>query len=569
MIRLQYSNSSQCNVPADLENVSRVSNLLREYCELRLLDPVIWTSLELGFCEALNNAIEHGCQKNPKRTVFVKWKWIGEDLDIEIEDPGDFQPEDRAAVLPKNQLDESGRGLYIINSVFDRVEHMSSEYGHKVHLRKSLPPPQNALAKMQELYESLQNVSGELNQSYAELSALQGFANDICSSSTLGGVIERSIEHLKSAFDLPQVDIWLERGNHLENAMGEESAPISLVENSTLSIARAYRNQREQIVVDCQGLDSADPLHSQNRCALIEPISCQGEQIGVTAIQLQINRLTEVELTIARSVRIFNQLLALSIAKTDSERHRKEIERSKAQLEIASEIQQSLLPSEFPKSPYCRITGRCIAAQAIGGDYIDAIEIKGQGLLLIIADVMGKGVPAALLATIFRTAIHSRLNLAETPGWLLSRINEQFHSELGHLNMFITAQAAYFCYRDKSLKLASAGHCPAFLSRPTEPLPEQLNAEGLPLGIRADYIYEERLFKLTEGERIVFITDGIYEAENQAGEMLGLNGFAQQLPHIWRGNFEEFPENALAVIATHAHGGASQDDKTLLALEVL
>ena len=91
----------------------------------------------------------------------------------------------------------------------------------------------------------------------------------------------------------------------------------------------------------------------------------------------------------------------------------------------------------------------------------------------------------------------------------------------------------------------------------------------MPLGITADYIYEERLFKLSKGERIVFITDGIYEAENQAGEMLGLNGFAQQLPHIWQGDFEEVPENALAIVATHAQGGASQDDKTLLALEVL
>ena len=135
--------------------------------------------------------------------------------------------------------------------------------------------------------------------------------------------------------------------------------------------------------------------------------------------------------------------------------------------------------------------------------------------------------------------------------------------------MFITAQAAYYCYRDRSFKLASAGHCPAFLSRPNESFPEQLNAEGLPLGIQSDYIYEERLFKLFEGDRLVFITDGIYEAENQAGEMLGLSGFARYLPQIWQGGFEEVPENALAVVATHAQGGASQDDKTLLALEVL
>jgi serine phosphatase RsbU (regulator of sigma subunit)/anti-sigma regulatory factor (Ser/Thr protein kinase) len=569
MDRLQCSNRSQCKVPADLANVSAVAKLLKEYCQLRLLDPIEWASLELGFCEALNNAIKHGCQNDPTKTVFVEWTWSDENLAIEIEDPGCFNPGNHRASLPENQLNESGRGLYLIDTVFDRVEHASSEHGHKICLSKSLSPPRNALTKMQELYESLQNLSSELNQSYAELSALQGFADDICSTSTLDGALSRSLERLRSIFELPRADIWLLRGNRLVKAFSEETDSISLVEHASLPITRAYRDQREQIVVDCQALDPKDPLFSPNRCALIAPISCQGDHLGATAIQLPVDRIGEIETTIARSIRIFNQLLALSIAKTDSERHRKEIERSKAQLEIASEIQRSLLPSEFPQSHHCRITGRCIAAQAVGGDYIDSIEIKGHGLLLIIADVMGKGVPAALLATIFRTAIRSRLNLAETPGWLLSQINEQFHSELGHLNMFITAQAAYFCYRDKSLKLASAGHCPAFLSRATEHLPEQLNAEGLPLGIQADYIYEERLFKLSQGERLVFITDGIYEAENQAGEMLGLSGFAQQFPQIWRGSFEDVPENAFAVVATHAQGGASQDDKTLLALEVL
>lgn len=566
---LQYSNTSRCQFPADLAYVSGVSKLLKEYCELRLLDPVEWASLELGFCEALNNAIEHGCKNDPSKSVFVDWTWHDEELAIEIEDPGCFTPGDRQSRLPEDQLSESGRGLYLINTVFDQVEHLSSEYGHKLCLSKSLSPQQNALAKMQELYESLQNVSGELFQSYAELSALHGFADDFCSSSTLGEALGRGVERLRSAFELPQVDIWLNRGNQLVNALNEDADSISLLEQASLSVVRAYRDQREQIIADCQQLDPADPIYSQNRCALIAPISCQGDRMGVIAIQLPANRLGEIETTIARSIRIFNQLLALSIAKTDSERQCQEIERSKAQLEIAAEIQQSLLPSEFPQSHHCRITGRCMAAQAVGGDYIDSIEIKGQGLLLIIADVMGKGVPAALLATIFRTAIRSRLNLAETPGWLLSQINKQFHSELGHLNMFITAQAAYFCYRDKSLKLASAGHCPAFLNRASEPFPDQLNAEGLPLGIQADYIYEEQLFKLSPGERIVFITDGIYEAENQAGEILGLSGFAQQLPQIWQGNFQDVPENAFAVVATHAQGGASQDDKTLLALEVL
>ena len=199
----------------------------------------MWASLELGFCEALNNAIEHGCQNDPSKTVFVKWTWLDQNLDIEIEDPGSFQANDQETALPENQLDESGRGLYIIDSVFDLVEHTETKYGHKLRLRKSLPAPQSALAKMQELYESLQNVSGELNQSYAELSALQGFANDVCSSSTSSEALARCIERLRSAFDLPQADIWLEHGNLLQSALSEGSRSVSLVENSTLSVARA------------------------------------------------------------------------------------------------------------------------------------------------------------------------------------------------------------------------------------------------------------------------------------------------------------------------------------------
>ena len=240
-----------------------------------------------------------------------------------------------------------------------------------------------------------------------------------------------------------------------------------------------------------------------------------------------------------------------------------------AQLATASEIQRSLLPSSFPHNDCCRVTGKCVTAMAVGGDYIDAIDVRGQGLLLVIADVMGKGVPAALLATVFRTAIRSRLNLAETPGWLLAQIDKQIHEELGHLNMFITAQAAYFSFSDRSLKLSSAGHCPAFLLRSGEIEPQQLTSEGLPLGIRPTDIYEERITELSPGDRVLFITDGIYETQDAEGNALGLDDFARHIPEIWQDGLETVPERALALAENHSSVNALQDDKTLMALEVL
>lgn len=70
-------------------------------------------------------------------------------------------------------------------------------------------------------------------------------------------------------------------------------------------------------------------------------------------------------------------------------------------------------------------------------------------------------------------------------------------------------------------------------------------------------------------DRIVFITDGIYELENQSGEILGINGFSKRLPEIWQEGIEAVPENALSVADAHSQGGSAQDDKTLMALEIL
>ena len=77
------------------------------------------------------------------------------------------------------------------------------------------------------------------------------------------------------------------------------------------------------------------------------------------------------------------------------------------------------------------------------------------------------------------------------------------------------------------------------------------------------------MIQLPAKDRIVFITDGIYEVENQSGEMLGINGFSKRLPEIWQEGIEAVTENALSVVDAHSQGGSAQDDKTLMALEIL
>ncbi len=568
MAKLTHKTVSYCEIAGDLDEVPKAAALLKTFCENRLIDPVAWQSIELGFCEALNNAVEHGCREDPAKTVKISWSWEGDLLSIEVEDPGTCEPYgEKPVALPEDPLAESGRGCFLIESSFDSVVHRSTEYGHKLVAKKRIHPPRNLLDKFQETYEALENVTGELNQSYAESAALQGFARDLSEAPDLAGAVTSGLARLKSTFVLPLGDVWVKQGQHLVNPLAPGDDALSIDGNSETSITQVFHGQNERIISDCGVLPKSDPLYSSVNSALLTPINYHNECVGVIAIQVPSENASQIETNLSQMARVFSHFLAISIVNATTVDQKKERERSRTQLEIASEIQRSLLPSSFPDNEYCRVTGKCVSAMAIGGDYIDAIDIKGHGQLLVIADVMGKGVPAALLATIFRTAIRSRLNLAETPGWLLSQINTQIHDELGHLNMFITAQAAYFSYEDRQLKLASAGHCPAFLTRNGKREPEEVTAEGLPLGIHPDDIYEECLLKLDTGDRVLFITDGIYEAENPSGEMLGIDGFSRRLPEIWQEGIEAVPENALSVVAVFSQGSAAQDDKTLLALE--
>ena len=569
MSELRHENVSFCQIPGDLRHVSAAAKLLRDFCEQRLIDPIVWAQVELGFCEALNNAIEHGCQEDETRFVKALWKWEDDLLEIEIEDPGAWSANSEDAHLPENPLEESRRGCFIIDSVFDSATYSTCDYGHKLALKNSLHPPQNAVDKLQETYESLLATNGDLHSSYARGAAIQELANNLAHSDSPDTFIKQSVKRLRSVVELPHIEVWTLRGNVLANRFHD--APSDL-ENEIFSI-ESLRSSTFGEVLDrktgatiegCASLPISDPTYSKFEHATLEPIIYQTQTFGLVAI-----RSNESNAEIADLSKTLAQFIAISLANDSTFSRQIASERSETQLDVASEIQRSLLPSSFPENQHCRLTGKCVTALAVGGDYIDAIEIRGQGLLLIIADVMGKGVPAALLATIFRTAIRSRLNLAETPGWLLSQINKQIYEELGHLNMFITAQAAYFSYGDKSLKLSSSGHCPAFLMKSGQSESEELNAEGIPLGISPSDIYEERIVELATGDRVLFITDGIYETHDEAGNMLGIDAFAKRLPEIWRDGLYAVPDKALAVTASHNPQSAPEDDKTLMALEVL
>jgi serine phosphatase RsbU (regulator of sigma subunit) len=156
----------------------------------------------------------------------------------------------------------------------------------------------------------------------------------------------------------------------------------------------------------------------------------------------------------------------------------------------------------------------------IGGDFYDAIPAGRGTALLVIADVMGKGVAASLFAAVLRTTIRSLRHLFAQPGELLGAVNTTLFADLSRVNMFITATMVYLDPLRGGLISASAGHCPLLWVGPgtEEFAPTQA---GYPLGIEAHTVYRQTVNTLPPGAAALLYTDGLTEARNPHGQFLG------------------------------------------------
>jgi len=150
------------------------------------------------------------------------------------------------------------------------------------------------------------------------------------------------------------------------------------------------------------------------------------------------------------------------------------------------------------------------------------MKVDNQGVLLVIADVMGKGVPAALFAAILRNQIRARPDLASHPGKFMAWLNQVLFTDLDRVDMFITVQLVFLDPEARELRVASAGHCPLLVAYPEDRVVE-IAADGPPLGISRHAEFPEPVIHLAQGARVLMLTDGLTELRDPEGSLLGLD----------------------------------------------
>jgi len=193
---------------------------------------------------------------------------------------------------------------------------------------------------------------------------------------------------------------------------------------------------------------------------------------------------------------------------------------------VASSIQRRLFPGQVPRIPGLDVAGTSIPSREIGGDAYDYLH-WGTGLLVSVADVSGKGVPAALLMSNLQAGLRGHAHRPAALGNVLAELNELILASTDP-GQFITLAIAFVDPTADRLLYASAGHNPPLIRRRSGEI-EPLTASGLLLGVVADAAYAETAAEFTPGDTLVLYTDGVVEAQDETGSFYGDERLAELL----------------------------------------
>lgn len=244
-----------------------------------------------------------------------------------------------------------------------------------------------------------------------------------------------------------------------------------------------------------------------------------------------------------------------------------EKERIQKELEIAKGIQQSFLPDSAPVLPGIDLGGANFPAAEVGGDFYDFIPLGAGRWGLVIADVSGKGVPAALFMALSRTLIRASTSRFPDPAGSIREANRHIFSD-ARTCMFVTLFYAILDTRERTLTYVNAGHNPPLLFGNDTPGITMLKAEGIALGVLDEIELESVTVTLRSGNIVVLYTDGVTEATNEKNEEFGVDrltriiGVSRNLPA--RGIID----TVVREITTFAGSQPQFDDITLMVLKV-
>lgn len=264
----------------------------------------------------------------------------------------------------------------------------------------------------------------------------------------------------------------------------------------------------------------------------------------------------------------FSRQVALALENAKMHRYLLEKQKLEQQLEAAEIIQQSFMPQRFPENKDGKFSlwAKNLSAKSIGGDFFDFINFGDQRLGVIIGDVSGKGIPAALymarLVSDFRFYAISETE----PAICLKTINRSLVSR-SRRGMFVTVQYLQIFFDTGQVQLVNGGHLPLIWYRARQKELQLIsNSNGIPLGILKSAEFATEKIHLDHGDYLIMITDGVLEAKNKSGQQYSMQGLLKNLKSVCWENPQQIVDYIQTRILKFSVDMPQHDDLTIVAL---
>jgi len=317
----------------------------------------------------------------------------------------------------------------------------------------------------------------------------------------------------------------------------------------------------KRLLQNLEGIVLIEPEHGMELKNLLSvPVRSGGTEWGrITLVEKEGGIFTAADRKILEAAAF--QLAATCERYT---RLRREIERERIreQLEIAKRIQSSLLPKRLPRSRHFEIAAQMVPAIQVGGDYYDVIS-KGECVLVVVADVSGKGIPAALLMMSLRSTLRALAKDDFELSHLAEELNSVLCEDLGE-DRFVTL-AFVGLRQDGEVRIINAGHNPIVHVRNGQI--GLLEARTLPMGIMKNVNYEETVLKLEPSDTLVIYTDGVTEARNQVGEEFGFERLSEIVKTCSHKSANEMMKEIQDELRFFCGDAPQHDDSTLVVVK--
>jgi serine phosphatase RsbU (regulator of sigma subunit) len=462
-------------------------------------------------------------------------------------------------------------GVYLtvvtrLNQVLTQISGVDSRVIEPVFLIVALIVFQPAISWLEEILDRL-----FLRDPGDYRNVLRNLGRELQTTIELEDLLTRSIRTVSEALllrtaylvALPRGDVIVRAGSGTLPAQEDQALLPELLMRLPVA-ADSFR-----LTDEVPGLTAADRAMLIGRLGIsvIFPLHSRGETVGALLLG---EKLTGTDYT-SEDVALLSSLagqMSISLQNALLLLDRVQVVRIEEELRLARQIQRSFLHSEFPPTPRFDVHALNIPSKEVGGDFYDLVPANDGVFLLAIADVAGKGVPAALLSSMLQASLRTQAGSIVSVAEILRNINSLVYRATA-VHQFATFFIARVENDTLHMTFSNAGHnYPVIIRRDCEPV--FLQCGGTVLGIVDGGTYQEERLGLRTGDLVVLHTDGISEAMNREGELYGderLYELVQNLPHHL--SAREVTDRILAALREFLDGEEARDDMTLMVLRVL